>query len=806
MWTKEQQLAIDKQDSNILVSASAGSGKTAVLVERVINKVIKYKIDIDKILVVTFTNAAAIELKERLLLAIYEALSKNRNDKFLRRQLTYINRASITTLHSFCLDIIRQNFQLLDLDPNFKICDETESNILRTRAINKVLEEEYIKSNEDVEIKDKLYNILELFGGKDENLIEYILKIYSYIQSFAFPLEWLKEKIDKYNLECDDLCDTDFGKSIYLDSIKTLESLIRREEEILEMIEGREDFLKHTELLEDEISSLKLCILNSSKNWDSLYLAINNFEMKKAPTYRGENKELKEMVLSFRSKVLKKSLDKLKKSIYEKTDIILKDQKEAYPYISYIYDFILRFDKEYQILKTEKGYLDFNDIEHLALNLLVEKEDGKLKYSEVANNLKEKFKEVYTDEYQDISFIQEAILDALSCNNNRFMVGDIKQSIYKFRQAMPDIFNEKYDTYTLIDNVEDKNRDVKIVLAKNFRSRKEVLASINYIFEKIMSKTMGECTYEDLEILKFGATDYLKKENCYATELNILDLKKEEKSDYEYEDIEDEASKYIEELKKFEIESLYVAKKIKEMMGKYETYNIKKKEWKNIRYKDIVILLRSMKDKGNILEEALKKQGIPAFCDVSSNLFESEEIYLVLSLLRILDNPYQDIHLVSIMYSIIGNFSLDELIYIRKLDKKSRVYDNLISMLEILKSRKEKEELEDFELTLLTKLEKFLKVLDELKEYSKVNNISDLIIKIYDITNVYRQYILDNNAKQRKSNLDKLIDVAIKCQELGILTLSEYIAYVNNLKDKVDASNSSARIIGENVATTIINQ
>ena len=342
MWTKEQQLAINKQDSNILVSASAGSGKTAVLVERVINKVINYKIDIDKILVVTFTNAAAAELKERLMIAIYKALSENPKDSFLKRQLTYINRASITTIHSFCLEVIRSNFQILEIDPGFKICDETDSNILKAKAILNVLENEYLISNKDKEKRDKLYNLLELFGSKDEALMEYILKIYSYIQSFAFEFEWLNQAIEKYNIkECKNLYETDFGKDIYEDVIQEFEMLVKKTEEMLERIRGYEDFAKYCEMLEEDVSLLKLCIFNSDKNWDKLYDSINNITFSRAPAYKGDNLELKELVTSFRNDVIKKGTEKCKNSIYANTEQIIIDQKIAYEYISYIYDIII---------------------------------------------------------------------------------------------------------------------------------------------------------------------------------------------------------------------------------------------------------------------------------------------------------------------------------------------------------------------------------------------------------------------------------------------------------------------------------
>lgn len=817
MWTKEQNQAIKKENSNVLVAASAGSGKTAVLVERVITKVISSKIDIDKILVVTFTNAAAQELKERLMLAIYDALNKNPKDKFLKRQLVYINRASITTIHAFCLEIIRANFHVLDIDPNFSICDETESAVLKSKAILKVIEEEYIKTNEDENAKKRLYKLLELFGGKDENLIEYILKIYSYIKSFAFEYEWLESQIKKYNIEnLDNLYNTDFGKKIYENVVKNLQILTKKTEEIIEEIRENEDFSKFVLMFEEDEKNIKNCILNSHNNWDSLKENLSLVNFKRSPIYKGDNKVLKEKITSFRTNVLKKNIEKFKKNLYASTSKIIEDNKKAYEYVEYIYELVMKFDQIYMSLKREKNYVDFNDIEHLALELLVKKqEDGTITYTDIANNLKEKFKEVYTDEYQDISFIQEAILESISSGNNRFMVGDIKQSIYKFRQAMPDIFNEKYDMYKKMDDEENlaTKEDTKIILAKNFRSRKEVLDSINYIFKKIMSKEMGDCDYSKDEVLEFGALKYEENKVLnYATEINIIDLKNEgENNNFKLQEtqesentLEENTSLYLEELKSFEIEAIFIAKKIAEIVEKNKTYNIKKNEVKTTKYKDIVILLRSIKDKGTILEETLKKYGIPVFCDVSTNLFDSDEIHLLVSLLKVIDNPYQDICLLSVLYSIIGGFSLDELTYIRSIDRKAKIYDNLIETKNALEkrleenTRLEREEIESKEEKLLRKINKFLNLLENLVVFSKVNSVPDILLEIYEKTNIYRQYVIDKTCSQKKANLDLLVSLAIKCEENKITSLGEYISYISNLKDKTDAGAASAKIIGEN--------
>ncbi len=811
-WTIEQQLAIDKQNSNILVSASAGSGKTAVLVERVINKVINYNIDIDRILVVTFTNASAIELKERLLMAIYKELDKDQNNVFLKRQLQYINRASITTIHSFCLDIIRQNFYLLNLDPNFKICDDSKSIILKTTAMNNIFEKKYEEYNEKKQ-ETKLYKVLRLFSGKEENMIEILLKIYSYILSFDYPLEWLKTQIEKYNFDQKDnvnidLAKTEFGVEIYKDAINDIELIEKRTEDAIESILGNEDFVKYVEMLDNDLNSIRIC--KESKTWDELFENLNQVAFSRAPgKFAGNNVELKDSILNFRTDVVKETIKRLCKSIYAKSEVIVNDNKNAYGYIEYIYDILVEFDLEYKRLKEEENLIDFSDIEHLAFNLLVKKdEDGRYVPSNISTNLRNKFIEVYTDEYQDTSYIQEAILESIATGNNRFMVGDIKQSIYRFRQAMPEIFNNKYDKFIGQENNEfEKSSDCKIILAQNFRSRVNVIDSINYIFERIMSKENGDCNYDGLEKLKFGATLYKENEDVnYKTEFNIIDLSKIEdlnsniEEDTEEntsvsEDSSDEVLEYINELKDFEIESLFIAKKIEELVGNFETYDIKSESFKKATYKDIVILLRGIKDKGRILEETLKKYNIPAFCDATTSLFESDEIKLVLSFLRVISNPLQDIDMVSVMYSILGNFSLTELTYLRNFSTNENIYYNIKNK---IKQNEEISNLDEEQSILQQKLIDFDNLLTKFIELSRISKVSELITMIYKETNIYYQFSVQKSAKLKKANLELLIDYAIKFENESKSNIDSYISYIDKLIENPSDSSAGAKILGEN--------
>ena len=464
----------------------------------------------------------------------------------------------------------------------------------------------------------------------------------------------------------------------------------------------------------------------------------------------------------------------------------MSDNKIAYKYITYLYDFIVSFDNAFKEEKKRVGVAEFNDIMHYALSLLIDEEDN---LTDIAYALKSKYKEVYTDEYQDTSYVQERILDAVSNKNNRFMVGDIKQSIYGFRQARPDIFNDKYINYKIDEESTEDEESCKIILSKNFRSRHEVIDSINYIFEKIMTMKNGQCEYGTDESLKCGNTSYLEDNNVdYTTQINIIDLKDQKIDMFNVKDEED--YEIDEDLSSIQIEAKCIAFKIKEIVNNMKVSQ-KDGTLRKATYKDIVILLRSVKNKADIIEKALKENDIPVFCDTSSSIFEGDEVKLVLSFLKILDNPYQDIFLISIMYSIIGNFTLDEITKIRLYDSSSYVYDTLNYILEDKKFKEENS-------IIYEKIEDFLALIKNYITYSKIYSISDLLIRLYKDTNIYYQFALEENAESKKANLNYLIELATTFYSNIGNTLNAYIRYIDNLKDKQDSSTSGAKIIGEN--------
>lgn len=787
-WTKEQQLAIDKKQGNILVAASAGSGKTAVLVERIINKIINEKVDIDKMLIVTFTKAAASEMKERILKAIYDKLDEYPDDMHLQKQLININKATITTMDSFFLEIVKSNFFECGLDPNISVCDDMQKYSIKEEVLDEIIEEEFEKEN-----NDKFNTVFELISdGEEAKFKDIIYKLYNHIQSFPYPYIWLKEQIEKYNIT-DDIMKNECIKIIYEDVKEKLYMCQKKLEKAMEMFEYDETLVeKYTSRFEEDIHDIKLCI-NNSKDIDTLYDNLNsNLLSSNMPQVRNAvNPELKEIVSNLRKDV-KERIKKLRKVIYAPSNILEEDLKETYTYLTYIYDLLIKLNEKMLEKKIEKNMLDFSDIAHKALDLLIERKEDKfgneiLIETEVAKRYKEKFDEIYIDEYQDSNYVQEYVLSAISKKTenmpNQFMVGDIKQSIYGFRQAMPEIFLDKYENYT----EEEESNYTKIILSKNFRSRKQVLDPINYIFSKIMTKECGKCSYVGKERLSVGASYEEDETSNYNMEINVLDI---------INDAKDNANENAIKIENINQEAEFIAKRIKELVyGDEEknilplnVYDIKSKsenKFRKIEFKDIVILLRSnMKKNGKIIEEELKKNNIPVFCDSNASLFENDEINFILTFLELLDNVYQDIPLCAMMYSIIGKFTLNEMVKIRKNYKEGSLYEAL----------EQATLLEDKEIS--EKAKNFLNLIEKYTYISKYFKISELLSMLYEETGIYEQFLLKDGGVQRCANLDALIDVAASFETLEYKGLYSFMEYVKGLKE-TKAGGLDAKIIGE---------
>ena len=780
-WTKEQKQAIEEKGSNILVAAAAGSGKTAVLVERIIKKVLEDGIDIDKLLVVTFTNAAAAEMRERVLDAIYKKLDDNPNSEKLLRQITLLNKASICTIDSFCLDVVRNNFyELENLSPNFRIADTTEIELLKQEVIEDLFEKKYEEENEDF---TKLIHTYTSYKD-DTPLKDLILKICNYIQSNPFPEKWLREKIEMFNIGEDldkDFSDTVWGKVLLEEIKEDLIDAITSLESARKLLYDNKDLEGYLKIIEHDIDMLNKLKANLN-NWDNAYEINKVLEFIKWSGKRIDAKEKEEA---------KNIRDSVKDNLKVLNNILVCDSKTAnrdifdmYNILLKLENIILEFGEEFSKRKRDKNIVDFQDVEHFALKILIKEQDGKIEDTPVAKKYQEKYEEIAIDEYQDSNLVQEYILNSVSRKNNIFMVGDVKQSIYKFRQAMPELFISKYKTYK---NKEDKKEEdnLKIQLFKNFRSRGNILYFTNLIFQDIMSDSLGDINYNEDEYLNLGA-DYKESKENLNTEIDIIDLLEDEEENLKESYKENEENSEDERIENVELEARFVANKIKELIdNKFQVWDRKKEKYRDISYKDIVILLRSTSNIASVYEQELLNLDLPVFSDSSQEYLESIEIETIMNLLKIIDNPMQDIPLVSVMRSYIGKFTDNDLVKIRLSDK----FDNFYICME--------KALVDVDSELKEKIKSFFDKLDMWRKEQEYLSLDELIWKIYWDTGYYNYCGLMPNGVLRQANLKMLFQKAKEYESSNFKGLYNFINFIDKIKTS-SGDMGSAKLIGEN--------
>ena len=771
-WTSEQSQAISESGNNILVAAAAGSGKTAVLVERIINKIINEKIDIDKILVVTFTNLAAAQMRERILDTIYKRIEENPEDTHLQRQITLLPKANICTIDSFCLDVVKNNFFELDISPNFRIADEVELKILKQETLEEMFEDKYEQHDENFL---ELINTYTTYRG-DENLKDIILKIYNYIQSTPFPERWLDEQVEKFNIDGDiDFSETGWGKILYENAKDDILDAILKLRDLRDKAEKEPEISKIFVTLSEDVRKLEK--VNEANNWEELYENLQEFFFDRWSKDKNAPEDLSDELKKKRD-LIKKSIEEIKKNIIiYNSETAVQDTKEMYNTMKLIAELVMEYEKAFTEKKKDKNIVDFSDIEHFALSILI-KNDGP---SEVALKYQKKFDEIAIDEYQDSNMVQEYILTTISRKNNIFMVGDVKQSIYKFRQARPELFLEKYNTYKL---KEDKGEDdnLKIKLFKNFRSRKEVLDLTNLIFQNIMSEGFGEIEYDEGEYLNLGDKDYPDGENILP-ELHIIELNSENAEEQE-EPAPDEETEPIESVV---VEARFVANKIKEMIDNGYMVCDKDKNYRKATYRDFAILLRSTKNSANIFEKEITDLKIPVFCDATSEYLESFEIQIIMNLLRVIDNPASDIPQITVMRSPIGNFTDNELIEIRNKDKNKTFYYSMQDYLDNEEADKD----------LKNKVKEYLEVINTWREKTKYLPLDELIWSIYMDTGFYNYVSLMTNGEFRTANLKMLFEKAKQYEKTSFKGLFNFINFIDKLKI-TSSDMSGAKLIGEN--------
>ncbi len=767
-WTEEQKSAISSRNCSLLVAAAAGSGKTAVLVERIIQRILDPNegVDIDRLIIVTFTEAAASEMRERIERAVSERIAnitekdgrdfKNR----LKRQLTLLNRATITTMHSFCAKVIRTNFNKINIDPNFKIIDAIEADIMKAESLDHIMDIMY-ESEED---RENFEMAVDIYGGSrnDEGLKKLILNIYEYINSCPFPGKWLEENIRRFYSEqpmdeAEDFRSTVWGDFIFSKLKKELPQLIQACEYAIELCErgGADSYVGNFRRYKGFFEILMTNIENGY-TWDNVYDELRNFEIKRFPP---KTKGCDEKILDSVSNIAENIKDTLK----EYGDVLFakdsagnrSDLENIRKPLQTVGALVLAFSKEYRERKERKKYADYNDLEHFALRILTENPD-------IADGFKSYYEEVYTDEYQDTNLTQETILSLISRKKpdvpNLFMVGDVKQSIYGFRQARPDIFMKKYESFSTEDYLKKGERLIK--LYKNFRSRRDVIGGVNYIFSAVMTKEICGMGYGTEEYLYYGA-DYENADWDVSCELMLSDIK--------------ERDGELSDRKKTEFEAAMIAARIKELIG----------ENPKIKYKDIVILLRATKDRADVYKEILSQFRIPAYCDVNTGFYQSKEIKLIISFLQIIDNPIQDIPLTAVLKSPAGGFDENDIADLRCQGREESVYKNLRDLACSGNSE------------LSQKASVFLDKLNGLRDAAADMKLSELILKLYRDTDCFDYSGVFEDGNERQANLRKLYDEAVNYERETGCGVFEFLYYTDKIKES-SGDMGSAAVLGEN--------
>lgn len=762
-YTTEQEQAIYESGHNILVSASAGSGKTMVLVERIMN-IIQSGTDITELLVVTFTKAAAQEMKERIQFKIQDRInelpSSSQEKKHLIKQLPLIGQANISTIHSFCTKVIKKYYYLIDIDPVFRmITDETEIEMIKEEVLDQCIELKLEDEN------PSFVKFLEMYSGngKLDNVKKLILDTYQFALSKPDYMDWIESLDEPYKVEnLKELAI--YHSEIKPDIINTLETNISRSKNIIEMVEGIGELEKYKEVYSELINEFKFLIeLIKDDRISDFYSAIDTFKYPPKPRvskkWEQEIIDLDNELNTVHKESIKNDLDKMfNRYFLYSPELQLEQLNKLAPVVSSLIEIIKEFHIKFTERKLAQQSLDFNDLEHKTLDILTNE------ISVAADYYKNQFKEILIDEYQDINLLQETILSSVSNTTigNRFMVGDVKQSIYGFRLAEPQLFIDKYNRFA------ESSDDSRIVLQKNFRSRDSVLNFINFIFNQLMDEEVGEIIYDSAAQLNVGNTRF-PEDNTKRTELLIYESKGTDNEDVTFEEAKRIQSSY-------EGESKLVAQKIRQLIdSNYQVYDKKADKMRDIQYSDIV-LLTPTKLNNLLIQQEFHLYNIPVSMDSTENYFQRTEIMTMMSLLKIIDNPLQDIPLVAVLRSPIVGLIEPELAEIRLNNRKDNYYQALLDY--------SVSDHSDINTKLQKRIHDFLTKLDEWRNYSKFNSLVDLIWKLYNDTH-YLEYVGGLRlGSQRQNNLHALYERAANYEESSFKGLFQFIKLIERMQKK----------------------
>lgn len=798
-WSPEQLDAINIRSSNLLVAAAAGSGKTSVLVERIIRKVsdVSHPLDIDKLLVVTFTNAAAAEMRNRIGAALSEALQTTADTYYLEKQLALLPTASICTIHAFCQSLIRQYFYLLDLDPRFRIAGEAEIDLLKGDVLDKLFENMYASGAEG------FLQLADTYGDEDgdSSLESLVLELYEFSRSHPWPEHWLDGLAAPFAIEED----TDIEATPWAGLIR--EKITYELEEAQRKLDGLiSEALKpgapaaYAETFRADRQVIAEIIEGAAISWYSLDAAINGAGFEKiAKTGNESAKELKERLQKERNKIKDKVKRLRERYFCQSPQAWLADLRQAAPAVSALTALVTAFSRSFSEAKKNKGLLDFNDLEHFALKVLLDESSspGSLIPSAAARMLQDKFDEVMVDEYQDINTVQEAILTLVSASDraNRFMVGDVKQSIYRFRLAEPSLFMGKYHRYRSGGNTNERRVD----LSRNYRSRVEIIDAVNFLFSQLMIERVAELEYGPAERL-YPGPGYPAADECLLAagpvELHLISTDAaqngepdaaEEATEEENPYTEDASLDEEKELTGFEKEARLIAGRIRRLKDSgCQVYDKQQKQYRPLAWRDVVVLLRSVKGKANILMDTLRQSDIPCYAELDAGYFRETEIQIVLSLLSIIDNPRQDIPLAAALRSPIGGFGAAELAEIRVCKTGAALWEALAAGSQ-----------SDIKPELRQKTSRFLKRLEQWRQLSRRTGVADLIWNIYRDSGFYDYVGGMPGGTLRQANLRAMYDRARQFEATNYRGLFRFLRFIERLRDK-GSDLATARALGEN--------
>lgn len=844
-FTPEQQRVIELHNSNILVSAAAGSGKTAVLVERIIRMICdgEHPADIDRLLIVTFTNAAAAEMRERIAAGITARLETDPGNEHIQKQSALLHNAQITTIDSFSLFLIRNHFNEIGLNPDFRVADEGEIKLLQQEVLAQLLEDAYagnfvpeeaLTSREgygnegtvpEMEAPEQFHACVEYFcpGGRESVLEQHILNLSRYAGSFPWPAEWLEERKNDYAAgDMEALVHSDYGQYLTERVNRTVEGCLEKLREVKRLCELPDGPYMYGELTEAEIEQLER--LTSCKDLEEQAAKVPTVTFGRLPSKKDDSVDpaKRELAKAIRNSV-KDTLSDLSESYFKTPlELAVEQGKACREPLRMLLDLVLEFDRRLLAAKQERHLIDFSDMEHYALQILlkrekVEESDGtgtdrtETKYrivpSDVAMEYRQYFQEILIDEYQDSNLVQEYLLSAISGEEegryNRFMVGDVKQSIYKFRLARPELFLEKYDTYQETGDL------CRIDLAKNFRSRIQVVDAVNDVFSRIMSREIGGIAYDDKAALYPGAVYPAQEDPAYGSELLLI--RKPEKGEREESGIGEQHAEGAGVLVDYDnvrqLEALAIAARIKQLKGSLQVMEKSTGELRPVRYSDMVILLRTTSGWDEEFKKILEQQGIPVYITSKTGYFGALEVQELLQFLRVLDNPRQDIPLFGVMQSVFGGFTQEEIAQIRSggeghSRKRMTLYEALKEVAQSGRTVEEGEEIsagesagEEAELS--QKADTFLQRIGHYRDLTPFTSIRDLLQRILDDYD-YLNYVTALPAgSKRRANVEMLLTKASAFEKTSYFGLFHFIRYMEQL-EKYDVDYGEADTLDEN--------